>query len=948
MMGLAQIGFTAPMILWALALLPVIWWLLRLTPPRPQRVAFPPTRLLAELARREETPSKSPWWLTLLRLLLAAFLIIALAGPVWRPDPVLSGGSGPLWVLIDNGWSATPSWEARVKTAERLIGQAEAESRPVVLAATADGGGQAFAAAAPGEAIRQLRGLEARPWAAERGELLDGLKKAAAEVAPGTIVWLAEPLDHATGKAFSEGLAALRGSAEIVVYTTGGLAPAALAGLENASDGLKVSVLRLPEAGIAGGTVRALDIKAREVGRTDFSFEAGKGAAEAVIDLPSRLRNDIVRLEIVGGDTAGGVQLIDERWRRRTVGLLSGASSDLAQPLLSPLHYIGRALEPFADIVRPSNPEVGLAAMQMVKEQVSVIVLADIGRLDTGATEAMEEWIAKGGVLLRFAGPRLAASSDGLIPVKLRTGGRTLGGSLTWEEPQTLAGFADASPFAGLAVPSEVTVTRQVLAEPDSDLPERTWASLADGTPLVTAVKRGQGWIVLFHVTADTTWSNLPISGTFVEMLRRIVAFSTAKAKTGGEETASSAEVLLPPLRLLDGRGRFSQPASTAQPIPVSGFDETRAGRDHPPGLYGTNDGFRALNLLSAGQSIAALDLAALDGVATRAVINLAGPEDLRHWLFILALILLFADAVIVLVLGGAIRLPPRLRGTAAGLMVAMASGLALLALDGTPANAQATAGKSDPATEFALRATRQTHIGFVLTGDNEVDDISRMGLRGLTRELTRRTALEPAEPIGIDLDQDELAFFSLLYWPVDAKATVPSARAMSRVDAFLRNGGSILFDTRDQGLTLPGTSAASASPATLMLRRILHGLDIPPLEPVPEDHVLTKSFFILSDFPGRWTGSPLWVQVNTRKKQAGRPVRAGDGVSPILITANDMAGAWAIRDDDSYAFPTVPADMRQREMAYRVGVNIVMYVLTGNYKADQVHMKAIIERLGQ
>src|SRR6187397_856302 len=112
-------------------------------------------------------------------------------------------------------------------------------------------------------------------------------------------------------------------------------------------------------------------------------------------------------------------------------------------------------------------------------------------------------------MLVRFAGPRLAASEDDLVPVKLRRGGRTLGGSLSWDQPQQLAAFARESPFTGMTVPTDVTVTRQVLAEPEAGLVDRTWATLADGTPLVTAIKRGKGTIVLFHVTADTRWSDL-------------------------------------------------------------------------------------------------------------------------------------------------------------------------------------------------------------------------------------------------------------------------------------------------------------------------------------------------------------------------------------------------------------------------------------------------------
>jgi hypothetical protein len=138
-------------------------------------------------------------------------------------------------------------------------------------------------------------------------------------------------------------------------------------------------------------------------------------------------------------------------------------------------------------------------------------------------------------------------------------------------------------------------------------------------------------------------------------------------------------------------------------------------------------------------------------------------------------------------------------------------------------------------------------------------------------------------------------------------------------------------------------------SPEAQRLQIMLANLDVPPLEPTPPDHVLTKAFYLLSSFPGRYAGGDLWVeQAAGGDSGATRPVRAGDGVSSIIITSNDLAAAWAIDAAGGPIYPTVPNDSVQREMSFRVGVNLVMYAMTGNYKADQVHIPALLERLGQ
>jgi len=631
------------------------------------------------------------------------------------------------------------------------------------------------------------------------------------------------------------------------------------------------------------------------------------------------------------------VQLLDKRWRRRAIGVVSGATSDTAQPLLASTFYLARALSPFADVRLGDRGAPQQVITQFLDQRLPMIVLADVGTLSPEIRERLGAWIERGGVLVRFAGPRLAQADDDLVPVRLRRGGRSLGGSLTWEKPQHLASFAADGPFAGLQVPKDITVSRQVLAEPDAVLATRSWASLEDGTPLVTGEHRGKGVVSLFHVGADSRWSDLPMSGSFVEMLRRLVDMSGYTSTPGAGVATEAGVELVAPLRTLDGFGAFGPPPSTAKPMPADYRD--RATPDHPPGFYGSAESPIAVNTLANADRIAPLDTSSLR--ARRATYTNAEPRDLRGILLSSSLALFLIDAVIVAMLGAGIAGLLRRRAATA----LLAFGIAMTAIMAVPSPLRAETND-----DFAIKAVSQTRLAYVVTGNADVDAIVKSGMAGLTLFLAQRTALEAGDPVGIDPARDELAFFPLIYWPIVPGAPKPPRDAINRIDAYMKQGGTVVFDTRD-AIEAPGDNSASQTPGMQSLREILSSLDVPEIEPVPREHVLTKTFYLLRDFPGRYNSGQTWVETLPREdddEAASRPARGGDGVSPIIITSNDLAGAWAMRPDGQPMLPLTPGEPRQREFAFRAGVNIVMYTLTGNYKADQVHVPALIERLGQ
>jgi hypothetical protein len=700
----------------------------------------------------------------------------------------------------------------------------------------------------------------------------------------------------------------------------------------NGAEALTVAASRLAAPDARQIQIVARDARGRDIARGEIAFAAGSGEGEGAIEAPFEIRNDIARIDVSEMLTAGSTRLVDDSFRRRRVALISGESLDLSLPLLSPLNYISKALAPYADLVAAESADLSKAIPDLIARQPAVIVMADIGTMPESETQALEAWVERGGTLVRFAGPRLAANAgeDPLVPVRLRQGERELGGALSWAEPQPLADYPTGSPFAGLPVPDDVTVKRQVLAEPSADLAEKTWAGLADGTPLVTAAARGEGRLVLFHVTAEASWSDLPISGHFVDMLRRVVQLSRAAGAAGGTSNA-----ILPPWRLLDASGALLPAAGDARPLDLSSGAIPAASAENPPGLYGTEDGYVALNLFRAEEALEPFAMPPSDTPVTRIAIGPGQSLDFRPWLFAAALAALLADTLIVLVMSGALR---RLRPAAAAAAVLLAAGLVALP-------PQSHAQDAQPGDIDILDKLDVTHLAYVVTGDDAVDRIAEAGLRGLTRRLGSRTALEPGAPVGLDIETDQLAFYPLIYWPVSAEAPMPSQAAISRIDAYMKNGGTVLFDTRDR----MGDLGGGATPETQRLQAILGSLDIPPLEPVPADHVLTKAFYLLETFPGRYADGPLWIESSFEQvDDPSRPARSGDGVSTILITGNDLAMAWAEDENGNALYPTVPNDPWQREYAYRAGVNIMMYMLTGNYKSDQVHVPALLERLGQ
>ncbi|MEY8096641.1 DUF4159 domain-containing protein [Falsihalocynthiibacter sp. S25ZX9] len=937
MFTLGPLGFAQPAFLLALVFLPILWWLLRAVPPAPVIRKFPAVGLLLGLKDDENQTDRTPWWLLVLRIFALAAAIIAFAGPLLNPQSSEPGENRNLLIVADASWASAPGWSSHQDRLQLVLKDAARNGNLVAFLPLTDVPTTPLLLESAENVLTQLPSMAPRPWFPDDDSaiaLVDAF--AAQQSTPMSVLWMSDGLERAGRGAL---LASLEDVGPVRVYE-GAHQTLALGPVSFETGEVLVPILRKISASDLEIQVNAIGPDpsgtTRVLAQSLAYFEAGQTTSETRFDMPPEIRNRITQFSIAGHVSAGAVVLTDEALKRREVALFSSGSEDEALALLDPLHYLRQALVPTADLVDGLIAETLLA-------RPDVVILADVAQLSEGDSAALEGWVKDGGLLVRFAGPRLAASDvsrsseDPLMPVRLRVGGRSIGGAMSWGEPRGLKEFPTASPFFGLKIPSDVVVNSQVVAEPDPSLASRVLASLEDGTPLVTRKELGDGQVVLFHVTASAQWSSLPISGLFVQMMERLAISSQASRPT--EEDL--AGTIWSPVKVLDGFGQLIPPPSTLAGIKGEILASALVSAALPPGLYVSDKRQIARNTIAQDQTLQPQVWPSAIPVDRGGSVE---ERSLKGVLLGLSLVALLLDVIASLWVSG------RFHGTRTSSTIAVFATLFCVQGIGAESWAQ-TASQTEPLTidEKAFAATSETVMAYVITGDEAVDEVSRAGLWGLGRVLFQRTSIEPADPIAIDLEKDELSFYPMIYWPITTTQTLPSPAAYARLNRYLQKGGLILFDTRDAD----EQRYKRVTENTRKLRMFARQLDIPPLEEVPSDHVLNRSFYLLEEAAGRYVGPPVWVEAAPADVELaeGMPFRnLNDGVTPVVIGANDWAAAWAIAPNGNRLFTVGRgrAGDEQREMAYRFGVNLMMHVLTGNYKSDQVHVPELLERLGQ
>lgn len=902
--ALLNITFLNPWLLAAFITLPLLYFVLRMLPPPPKDIVLATTRFLEKLTTQKRTTSKTPWWILLLRMLILACFILAFAHPVIKPDQEIRI-SNPLLLVLDNDWAAAQNWDQIRDSAANVIATAADADIPVALALTTPAIGQTNPRLFPLEdaqsALNRLPSLTPMPYEGTPDELVGLLNDSPLQMNDMDVVFISSGVRTQGSQALIQMLASFT-NAHLITPEPAEL-PFTLSQdqIRLAKGRTEFMIERVaPAAPSQNFTILGQDT--RDIITAQYNGQFSGNALAATLDISEQQEEDIrpvARYKIAGQSHAASLILQSGTPQQKRVGIATkeGQNPDLS--LTQATSYLSKALSPYAKVSFDT-------AQQLVEKTSSyeVLIFPDVNTLELRQLDALEKWIAQGGILIRFSGDAMAQRDILPVATKMQLGVRALGGDITWEDAPTLDAFPSTSPLYGLEIRDRLTIRKQLLADPALLDENYVWAFLSDNTPFITARQIDNGFVTVIHTSADPSWSDFPLTGLYVDILQRILDLADSPLSAFNAE--DNARGLFKPLAVLDGTGQLKN--NTALLNNLAGFDASnleniRPSSLTPPGLYSFQGKIVALNLGARLPALKPISALASSFTSSSQLTNEAR-YDFKPALLKLAIALFALDWLLMIYL-------MRFSGRSLRRIAPLALIITLcVLLSDTPAYAQ---------DESDLPYIQDVHFAYVETRDLTLNTTVERGLENLIDVLVARTSIEPVSVVPINLNEDPILFYPFLYWRVAPLAEPLSAEAKTKIQNYMSNGGLIIVDF--------GNPAAIDFGATEMqsFLQTLEGVTLPPLRQIEDAHALKRSFYLLDTMYGAYSSPTTWVSYDSENPDTS--------VAALILGGNDWASAWARGTDD---------------MAMRTGVNMTMYALTGNYKTDQLHLETILERLGQ
>lgn len=901
----------------ALGLIPLIWWVSRIIPPKPKTIIFPAKRFLSGLKSEKQEAKKAPVWLKIVRAIGLSALILAIANPILSfeksSQEVLPKN---IILVIEDSYSSAPDYENRQTELKTLMHNLRAKTAPdtqYFLIKTSEQFNGALGSLIEPMDLSSIEmraaGIKPSPLFFDHWDVAKILEKIPNKA---KIYYFSDGLEH-MGSQNLRRIMENKAVGKIEIYSPKSNKNAGLIEVTRTNTGFEYQYNSVDNT----RAVRVDFYSANHVKIASGSGVRGRGSLQ--IDNSTARKAAYAKISDV--NSAAAVLLFDSFDKRQIIGLEKSAEAD--QPILSDNHYIKAAGKQFADLYLDDIEN-------LVKAQVNAIVLGDRAGFSTKEAQELEKYVKQGGMLVRYIGPQAISAKDDLLPAKFKSEARNIKDALG-VKPLTIAQFARESPFYGLELPSGANPSI-ISTFDDTEQTPLIWARLTDGTPFISATKLGEGEIVAIHTSAAPYWSDIAFSGLQVGLLKRIISRSQSPILP---QSIRPTDLPLNPNMLIDGFGNIVEAPNNANPIQIETQKQIRPNANQLPGIY---ENFETRLIIQAYNGETSFEpVKTLSPNFTSLSDQANNNFRLQPLFLLLALGVFLFDGLFSI---GTIK---SIRGLFSSLFSKFKKPVlkvfACLLIGGL-LNFQTTnfaSAQTINAGQGIGKSSEIKHgiqLAFISANNTASDEIVFNGLNELKAALNNRTSVRASKivkinPLEIDPFANELALYPIIYWRLADNPTPLGINSQRALNQYMRNGGLLFVDTRGAGLS-PAAARANTQIA-------LRGLIVPPLEQVGQSHVLAKSFYLLAGFPGRYGGARLWAQ-----SMASLNVSANDGVSPIIIGDGDYAYAWANKPANT----VISNEAIARNAAINTGINIYFYALTGQYKADQVHVPAILERL--
>jgi len=883
--------------------LPLVFFIVKLFPPTPKKFFFSSFFLINKIEKVSVTKKKFPLWLIIFRIILITLIILFFCKPYLNiSENKNSTETVKNYIIVaDIGWSISKEWDKFKNIVNAISIEAEKQNKKIIFYHSNSKNYNKPKVFETTQSINQyLNKINPVPWQFENSNFKEIIKQNN-NFENNKTFFIYSKFDR---KNYNEQIKDLDfiykkvknkiliDPVESIIY---------LKNVSISKESVIFEVSRHAQSKIPTEfSVRITSINNQIVFKKKFVLEQNQTIFYFNEKFPLKVLNQIHKIEIVEQNHAGAKYYFDDYSKKKKIGLYTENTQYRENFLLSPLYYLEKSLEK-DNILKVGNLD------QLIKFDCSVIIIPDKGKIPKKDHLKLNNWLTKGGTIIRFASTKLANNSISFLPASnLLMAVRNLGGPLIMEEALKISPFKKTSIFHGLPVPKDITFKKQLIIDSNNNN-LLIAASLSDNTPLVSLGNIEKGKVFLFHITANNDWSNLPLSSLFSEMLQRIILLSEKKITKSVKSLSLTKEI--------NGYGNLNNTLKNSILKDAALLKKITPSENYLPGIYENNELTVALNL---SDKIVDKNFKNSFDKNYEILTNFKKQIlDLRPILIKIILFMFIIDMLISMILKSNFNFISSFYKNKNLLSLFF---LLMFFLNSN--------------VIYSENFSKDTFLAYVKTNDKKLNAISNSGLNTIKNLLKTRTSISPVAIIEIDIIKDPLYSIPFLYWPLPEDLIELDVKTITKIKNYLANGGMILFDVigfSRESFNLDNNKFKS-------IKDFLSSIEAADLTPIPKNHTLTKSFYLLKKFPGRWDNKNLLVENSS--------LELNDGVNSVILGFNDWASAWALDSNNDPLFSVVPGGERQREASYRFGINITMYALTGNYKSDQIHYKSILNRL--